>query len=238
MGGGGTKTTSETSTSGLSNPAMNAAATTIGNQLNSALAGGVKPYTQSMVPGLSSQTQAGIGALTNNPNNSIYSQGIGGAIASMSDVAAGNIANDAVRQRVADDAAVYANSTFTNSGRFGSGSHREGLGEGIGNALAAHDYGRQQSAMAALPGLYQASMLPASANLQAGQITDAYNTAKAADDARIWDATNNANWNTLQRGGAIFGGTAPVSGTTTTGTQTQPTAPWWQGMLGFGLGLL
>ena len=232
----GDNRTTTTQTSGLSNPAMNAAATTIGNQLNSALSGGVKADTTNRVPGLSSQTMAGIGALTNNPNASIYSQGIGGANANMSDVASGNIANDTVRQRVADDAATAANSTFSASGRFGGGTHRKGLGEGIGNALAAHDYGRQQSAMAALPGLYQASMMPASANLQAGQLMDAWNSARSADDARIWDATNNANWNTLQRGGSIFSGTAPVSGTTQTGT-TQQQIPFWQSMLGFGTGI-
>lgn len=229
MGGGGTETT--TQTSGLSNPAMNKAATTIGNQLNTQLAAGVKPYTESMVPGLSSQTQAGINGLSNNPNDSIYGAGVSGALANQAGIAGGNIANDAVRQRVADDAGLAVNATFANSGRFGSGSHREGLGEGVASALASHDYGRQQQAIQNLPGLYQAGMMPAAAQLQAGNLMDAYNTATAEDRARIFDATSNAGWNTLQRGSAIFGGTAPISGTTQ--TNTTPTAPWWSQALGY-----
>jgi|GEM_PF-4456134 len=226
MGGQTTNTT--TQTSGLSNPGMNAAATTIGNQLNSALAGGVKPYTQSLVPDLSSQTQAGISGLTGNPNNSIFSQGISDTLRGQADIAAGNVQNDALRQRALDDALTASNSVFTSSGRFGSGSHAENMAEGATNALASLDYGRQQQAIQNLPGLYQASMMPASAQLQAGQLMDTYNTARAQDAERIWDATNNANWNTLQRGGSIFAGTAPVSGTKTSGTQTTD-HPWWMG---------
>ncbi len=44
---------------------------------------------------------------------------------------------------------------------------------------------------------------------------DAYNTAQAGEAARLFDVNNNANINSLQRLGAIFSGTAPVTGTTT-----------------------
>lgn len=232
MGGGGTETT--TQTSGLSNPEMNAAASTIGSQLNAQLKAGVKPYTGSMAPDLSSQTQAGVNSLANNPNNSLFSGGVSTALGQQAAIAGGDIANDSVRQRVADDAGVLANATFTNSGRFGGGSHREGLGEGIANALATHDYGRQQQGIQNMGTLYQQSQLPASAQLMGGQIMDAQNAAKAQDAARIFDATNNAGWNTVQRGGSIFAGTAPVSGTTQ--TNTQPTTPWWQSLGGIALG--
>lgn len=224
--------TKQTTESGLSSKSMQAAGNTIGSQLNTQLKAGVKPYTESMVPALSSQTQAGIGALSNNPNDSIYGAGVSSALANQAGIAGGNIENDAVRQRVADDAGLAVNATFANSGRFGGGSHREGLGEGVASALASHDYGRQQQAIQNLPGLYQAGMMPAAAQLQAGGLMDAYNTATAEDKARIFDATSNAGWNTLQRGAAIFGGTAPVSGTTSTQT-TQ--VPWWQQALGGGL---
>lgn len=210
--------------SGLANPAMQAAGTTIGNQLNSALSSGVKPYTNSMVPAMSSQTQAGIYGLSNNPNNSIFNTGVSNTLAQQADIAAGNVQNDAVRQRALDDALKASNSVFTSSGRFGSGSHATNLAEGATNALASLDYGRQQQAIQNLPSLYSASNMPASANLQAGQLQDAYNTAMAQDQARIFDATQNANWNTLQRGSSIFAGTAPVTGTNSTQTTTQP---WW-----------
>ena len=79
MGGGGKQKT--TQTSGLSNPAMNKAATTIGTQLNTQLAAGVKPYTESLVPQLSGQTQAGIAGLSSNPNDGVYGAGVSGALA-------------------------------------------------------------------------------------------------------------------------------------------------------------
>ena len=228
--GGGEQTSRQSS--GLSNKAMDRAATTIGNQLNTQLAAGVKPYTESMVPALSSQTQAGIGALSNNPNNSIYGAGISSAIGQQADIAAGNVQNDLVRQRALDDALTASNAVFTTSGRFGSGSHASNLAEGAAGALASLDYGRQQQAIQNLPALYSASNMPAAGQLQAGQVMDAYNSAQTADRARIFDATQNAGWNTLQRGASIFAGTAPVSGTTT--TTTQPTAPLWQQLLGAG----
>lgn len=235
MGGGGTETS--TQTSGLSNPAMNAAATTIGNQLNSALQTGVKPFTGSLVPELSSQTQQGIGGLANNPNNADFSRGIGNTIDEFSAIASGQRmgAGDAGWNAARDRALTDVGAMFTTSGRFGSGSHAERAVEGLAATDLARLQGneaRQMSAAGMLPGLYQGSQLPAQAQLASGQIMDAWNTASAADKERIFDATQNAPWNTLQRGGAIFSGTAPVSGTTQ--STTQPTAPWWQQMLGAG----
>lgn len=244
MGGGGT--TQTTQTSGLNNPQLNTAVSTIGSQLNTQLGQGVKPYTESMVPSLSGQTQAGIGALTNNPNNATYGSAISntmndfGAIASGQRFGMNDPGYAALRNNVIDDVTTASNATFQGSGRFGSESHRENFNEGLGNALAGMDYAnfsndqqRQMQAAGMLPGLYSASNMPASAQLQAGQLMDTYNTAKAQDAARIFDATQNAGWNTLQRGSSILAGTSPSAGTTT--TNTQPAAPWWQGLLGLGM---
>lgn len=230
MGGGGTQTS--TQTSGLSNPAMDAAATTIGNQLNAQLAGGVKPFTGSLAPDLSSATMGGVNALTSNPNNAAYGQGITNSINQQAQIAAGNFGDDPTRQRLIDDVSTNTNAILQGSGRFGSGSHENALIDQVGGSLAQYDYGRQQQALQNLPSLYQASMLPAGAQLQAGQILDAQALTKAQDAERLFDVTNNAGWNTLQRGGSIFAGTAPVSGTTQ--STTSPTAPWWQQVLGAG----
>lgn len=315
MGGGNTTTT--TQESGLKNPAMDAAATTIGNQLNSALQGGVKPYTGSMVPGLSSQTQAGIGSIMSAAGNTAglnaanmwatgtigsggYNPALSGAQANFqSQIASGgynpamtraqqgmqsyvdaasanNPAFLAQKQQLIDDVTANTNAAFSASGRFGGGSNVDSLAQGLSsgliglesdrqnrlltgsNALAGIGqtaYGNMANANAGLagvgqtamgnaagaagmaPGLMQAGLVPGQAMLAAGQIADANAAAKAQDDARIWDAVNNAPWNTLQRGGSIFAGTAPVSGTTGTTTQTTQT-PWWQTGLGIGAGLL
>jgi hypothetical protein len=234
MGGQTTNTT--TQESGLSNPAMQAAATTIGNQLNTQLAGGVRPFTGSLAPELSSQTMAGVNGLTNNPNNATYGAGIGNAISQQSQIAAGNFGADPTRARLIDDVSTNTNAILQGSGRFGSGSHENALIDNVGGSLAQYDYGRQQQAIQNLPGLYQASMLPAGAQLQGGQIMDAQALAKANEAARLFDVTNNAGWNTLQRGASIFAGSAPVSGTTQTGTQTT-TQPWWAAPLGIGAGI-
>lgn len=232
--GGDTKQVSE---SGLSNPAMQAAASTIGNQLNTQLGAGVRPYDQSMVPALSGQTTQGINSLTNNPNNSAFSGAMGSTIGDFGAIASGQrFGTDdpgyaALRAKAGDDTLRDVNSMFTSSGRFGSGSHVGTATEALGSVNAGMDYQnfqndqqRQMQAASMLPSLYQGSQLPGQAQLQAGQTMDAYNAAKAQDDARRFDATQNAGWNTLQRGSSIFAGTAPVSGTTSTQTTTQP---WW-----------
>lgn len=234
MGGQTTNTT--TQQSGLSNPAMNAAATTIGNQLNAQLSAGVKPFTGSLAPDLSSSTMAGVNSLTNNPNNSTYGAGIGNAISQQSQIAAGNFGADPTRARLIDDVSTNTNAILQGSGRFGSGSHENALIDNVGGSLAQYDYGRQQQAIQSLPGLYQASMLPAGAQLQGGQILDAQALAKAQDAERLFDLQNNSGWNTLQRGASIFSGTAPVSGTTQTGTSSTQ-VPWWQSALGIGAGI-
>lgn len=231
--GGGTNTT--TQTSGLSNPAMNAAATTIGNQLNTQLATGVRPFTGSLAPDLSSATMGGVNALTNNPNNAAYGQGITNAIGQQAQIAAGNFGNDPTRQRLIDDVSTNTSAVLQGSGRFGSGSHENALIDQVGGSLAQYDYGRQQQAIANLPTLYQSSMLPATAQLQGGQILDAQALAKAQDAERLFDQSANAGWNNLQRGASIFSGSAPASGTTT--SQTSPATPWWQSLAGGAIGL-
>ena len=216
-----------TQKSGLSNPAMQQAATTIGNQLNTQLKAGVKPFTGSMVPDLSAPTSAGIGALMSNPNNNAFSSGVSGALGQQAQLAQGNFGDDPVRARLIDDTATAVSATMQGAGRFGSGSHEQGLIDQIGGSLGQYDMARQQQGIQNLGALYSMGNMPASAQLQAGQYLDQWNTAKAEDDARIFDATKNAGWNTLQRGASIFGGTAPVSGTTTTQSQ-----PWWKGGTG------
>lgn len=245
---GGNVDTGQQST-GLTNPAMQAAATTIGNQLNTQLSQGVRPFTGSLAPDLSSQTMAGVNALGNNPATGAFTNAIGGTIGDLGAVASGQRfgMNDpgyaALRAGLADDVTTNVNATLQGSGRFGSQSHEGALTRELATSLGGLDYQnfqndqqRQMQAAGMLPGLYQGSMLPASAQLQGGQILDAQALARAQDAERLFDVTNNAGWNTLQRGSSIFAGTAPTSGTTTTQSQ-----PWWKvgtGLVSTGLGFL
>lgn len=255
--------------SGLSNPAMQEAATTIGNQLNTQLSSGVRPYTGSMVPDLSSQTQQGINSIfsaagntgginaannwaTGTVNSGGYNPALSGAQSGVQQYLRESQADApgyaARRAKAGDDTLRNVNSMFTSSGRFGSGSHVGNATESLGNVYAGMDMqnyenrlgrmlggnqalagigqtaiGNAAGAAGMTPGLLQAGLIPGQAMMQAGQTMDAFNTAKAEDAARIFDATQNAGWNTLQRGSSIFAGTAPVSGTTQTTSQ-----PWWK----------
>lgn len=247
---GGTTTTTNTSTSGMNNAALNNAVTTIGNQLNTQLGDGSKVFSQSLYPGLSSTTQNAAGALANNPNNSLYSGAIGNTMGEMGQVAAGNRFgnNDPsyalMRQNLMDDAVKSVGSSFTNSGRYGGGSYVDAATTSAFNAAAGLDVAnrqsdiqRQQFATQALPGLYSASSLPAQAQLQAGQIYDADALAARSAEADLFDRTNNAGWNTLQRGASVLAGTAPAAGTSNVETSSKQ-VPWYMSALGLGTGIL
>lgn len=253
--------------SSLTNPAMQAAGTTLGNQLNSALNRGISVDTTNRVPGLSGQTQQGVNSIFSAAGNTgginaanswatgmVGSGGYNDALRGAESGVRGYLAESAadapgfaaLKDRVATD----VNSVFQGSGRFGSASHADDLASGLG-ALEYQNYsdrlGRQmagnqalagigQTAMGnaagaagMLPSFYQAGLMPGQAMLGAGQIMDANAAARAQEEGRIWDQQNNRDWNGLQRGGAIFGGTAPVTGTTTNEAQ-----PWWK--VGLGLG--
>lgn len=252
MGGTTTNTTTNSSTSGLNNAALNNAVTTIGNQLNTQLGAGSKVFDKSMYPGISSQTQNAANSLYYNPMNSGYSQAVGDTMGEMGAIASGQRfgTNDPsyalMRQNLMDDAVKSVGSAFTSSGRFGGGSYIDtatnsafDAAAGLDVANRQSDIARQQFATQALPGLYSAGTLPMQAQLQAGQIYDADALATRSAEADLFDRTQNAGWNTLQRGATVLAGTAPSAGTTATNTSTQSqNVPWWQTGLGIGAGLL
>lgn len=246
---GGTTSTTNTSTSGMNNAELNSAVSTIGSQLNTQLGKGSAVFGQSMYPGLSTQTQNAANNLTNNPMNAGYSSAVGDTMGEMGAIASGQRFgnNDPsyarMRQSLMDDAVKNVGSAFTSSGRFGGGSYVDTATNSAFDAAAGldvqnrqSDIARQQFATQALPGLYSASTLPTQAALQAGQIYDADALARRSAEADLYDRTNNAGWNTLQRGATVLAGTAPSAGTTSTNTQSQQ-VPWYMSALGVGAGL-
>lgn len=243
MGGGGTET--QTTTSGLSNPQLNKAVSTIGSQLNTQLSKGVAPFGQSLYPGLSGQTQQGVAGLANNPNNAAYGSAVGNTIKDFGAIASGQRfgMNDpgyaTLRQNAINDATTGVASSFLTDGRFGSSVMGDAAGEAIAGTIAGLDYAnfqndqqRQLQAAGMLPGLYQGSQLPAMGQLAAGQIKDADMLAARQGEADLFDRTKNAGWNTLATASQVLAGTAPGAGTTS--SVTTPTAPWWQQALGAG----
>lgn len=222
--GGGDKTT--TQTSGLNNAELNQAVSTIGTQLNSNLATGVKQFGQTLVPGAGDTTKAGWSAALAAGNNPGYSAAINDAITQQGNIATGQVQDDPVRQKALEDALTATGAVFTGSGRFGAGSHAESAAEGATNALAGLDYARQQQAIQNLPGLFSAALMPSANTIQIGGAMDANTQAVRGGEADLFDRLNNSGWNTLGRAGAVLSGTAPAAGTTT--TTTQPGTPWWQ----------
>lgn len=234
MGGDNTQTT----TSGLNNSELNSAVSTIGSQLNTQLGQGFKGYSGNLVPDMSAPTSAAISGLSNNPNTSIFSSGVSGALGQQAKIAQGEFGDDPVRQRLMEDVGQNVNSGFLTSGRFGSmgsGAHSDTLARETAGALAPYDMARQQQAIGNMGSLYSMSGMPAAAQMQAGQFMDQYNAAKAAEAERQFNVANNAGWETLRQAGGILGTTAPSAGTTTTSSQN---VPWWQTGLGIGAGIM
>ncbi len=93
--------------------------------------------------------------------------------------------------------------------------------QGIANAGAA---------AAAAPGLFQATLAPGQAIMQAGQVQDAANQAQLLAEADLFDRTENAGFNHAAQ---YLGALNALNGQP--GTQQQ--TPWWQQALGFGANL-
>lgn len=199
-----------------------------GNKLTAAI--NSPTFNQSSFAEPSGATNIGLNGLYAASTNPTYSKGVQGSINDFADIASGNRfgMNDAgyatLRQNVADDTAKAVNSTFTNSGRFGSGSHVQDLSQGVGNALAGLDYSnfqndqqRQFTAAGMLPGLYQAGLAPAQTMLGVGQANDAIATDRLAGAQ--------APYNRLLQALGAFSGSSQAPG-------MQEQAPWYSQLLG------
>lgn len=224
----GSSTQKSTSTSGPSNPDLNS----LVSKLSKGIGAQYNP-TGSLYSAPGTNTTQGLQASLNAANNPAFSGGLAGALSSYGARAAGNeLGNNdpgyaALRSRIADDTMSDVNSMFTTSGRFGSGSHVGAASEGLANALAGLDYNqynnslnRQSEAANLLPQLFTASQLPASIQQSVGASQDADAAAKLRGGLDYQGAY-----------AGLLGQAAGSSGTTT--TNTQPTTPLWQQILGY-----
>jgi len=244
MGGGGTQQTSQSTTS--NSPAVTALTDKLANGVSGLVSTGSKVYDQPLYTGLGSTTTGGISALANAGNNAAYSQNLGNTMNEFGAIASGQRFGEAapgyadLRSGVIDDTLSATNAAFNASGRFGGGANVNQANLGIGKAVAGLDYqnyqsdiARQQSAAAALPGLYSASLAPAQAQIAAGSILDQDALAKRQAQAQLFDQQQNSGWNDYARASSILAGTAGAAGQTTTNTQPAPSL--FQQLLGGGL---
>lgn len=193
----------------------------LGNQLSK--------WINTPAPAPSAGTQAGIASLLSGANPAGYSAGVGGAISSFADTAAGkNIGVEApgyraVRDNLRSDIMGDVNASIGGSGRYGSNIHTDTLTDSLASNLGALDMAqynagqdRQVQAAQLLPQLQQASTLPGMTQLLAGGVQDNANNADFNRFLQLLNANNSTS--------------------ATPGMEQE--APWWQSLLGAGLSLL
>lgn len=229
----GSSTNKTTTTTGSNSPAVTATVNKLATGIGNAYQPGASSY---VAP--SANTTGGWAASLNAANNPAFASGIGGALSSYGNRAAGNEIgqNDpgymALRNKLQNDVTTGVNSSFNNSGLFGSDSNVKSLASGLTDSLGALDYkqysdslARQSEAANMLPQLFAANQLPSSIQQSVGASQDA--NAKAQESG-VWDYLNRAT--------GTLSGAAGAAGTST--TTSTPTPPLWQTLLGIGLGAL
>src|SRR5690606_29580611 len=146
-------------------------------------------YTKSLYTGMGSETKAGLGGLLDQANDPAYGGFLSGAMDSMGNLAAGNFGADPVRDRLRSDVVADVGSSFASTGRYGGGSHVSTLGDTLSSSLGAYAHSRQRSAIAPLPGLYDASLKPAQTQLGVGQAYDQDAQAQRLADYELFQRT-------------------------------------------------
>ncbi len=176
-----------------------------------------------------------------NPNG--YAGYVGDAIGDFGNTAAGGKfgMNDpgyaVLRNKLQNDVLGATNSSFNNSGLFGSDSNQKAAASGLTEALGGLDYAnyqndiaRQERAAGMMPGLYSASQQPAQTKLGVGQIQDADAQAALMAEADLFDRTKNADYNRFRQLLGDFTGSQQNAG-------MQEETPWWQSLLSGAIGI-
>jgi hypothetical protein len=196
---------------------------------------GTAVFDKNLFTGAGDTTQNSWASALGAANNPDYANGINGAISDYSRAASGGdaAANDPYYAKLGDNALRDVNAMFTNSGRFGSGSHVNqavtALGD-VNNANIAADRAWQTQGAQMLPGLLQAGQLPSSIQGAVGSAQDANTQGLLQGANDLFRRQNDSGWSTLGQASSILNGAAPAAGQTQ--TTTSPQAPWWQQGLG------
>lgn len=167
----------------------------LGNQLSK--------WIKTPAPAPSAGTTQGIASLLSGANPAGYSEGVGGAIRSFADTAAGkNIGVEApgyraVRDNLRSDIMGDVNASVGGSGRYGSNIHTDTLTDSLASNLGALDMAqynagqdRQVQAAQLLPQLQTAGTQPGLTQLMAGQVQDKANNAGFERFLQLLQANN------------------------------------------------
>jgi hypothetical protein len=241
--GGSTQTSTSTSSSAPSNPAVNNTITSLAQGIESSYkAGAPAPFNESLYAGVGDTTRKGWDTSLASAYNPSYASGVGGAIDSYSKVARGDFldGNDPAFQRdlsrTLDDTGADVNSFFGASGRLGSTPHVNDLVSSLGSVrdkayMGERDRSRAYQTQAAqmLPSLYSAAQLPAATIGSVGAAQDADTQAGLMGRYDLQSRKDNALSDWLAKHTAISSGNAQAGGMTNTQVNTQPSTPWWMG---------
>lgn len=249
--GASTQTSTSSSTSGPTNPDVQATTSKLAKGINTAYDAGLKVNPVSLYGGVGDTTKQSWQTALNAANNPAYASGINGAIDSYGRTASGaNLGqNDpgyaTLRSKLQNDVLTGTNSSFNNSGLFGSDNNQYAANKGLGDALGALDYqqysnslDRQTQAAQMLPQLFAAGQQPAAVSGSVGAAKDADTQAALLGQNDLFRRTNDAPLDLLSRLTSTAAGNAATSGTSTTSSNTTPATPWWQGALGLAGSLL
>lgn len=243
-----TQTSTSTSTSAPTNPDVQAAASKLAKGISTAYDTGPQVFDKSTFAGAGATTQDAWTKALQAANSPAFSAGVDGAIGNLSDVAAGKYLDNtdpafqAMVDRAANDTAADVNAAIGANGRYGSNVHVDALTDAVGGLRTnagvqnrALELSRQQGAISALPGLFQAKTMPASAVGAVGAAQDANAQGQLQGEYDLATRKGNAWTDLIAKLASAGAGNAASSGTTTTATQTSPATPWWQGLLGMGI---
>lgn len=245
---GGSNTTSTQSTAS-SDPQVQKTLDPLLKGLSTAYAAGPHVFNQSLYQPAGATTQGAWGSALTAANNPQYAAGVNGAIGNQANIAAGNAygTNDpgyaALRAKVANDTLTGVNSSYNNSGLFGSDNNRTSAALGLGQALGGLDYQnfqndqqRQQQAISNLPGLYQAAQAPGATMGAIGSAQDTNQQGILTGANDLYRRQSDAGLDLTAKAAGVLSGASPSAGQTT--TSTSPSQPWWMSAAGLGLSLL
>ena len=205
---------------------------------------GPKVFNKSLYGGMGDATNSGLMSMLN-VDPTAYNNGLMGVMNSYADVAAGNQIGrsdpnyERLRNKLMNDVSGNVNSTFSNSGRFGGGSHVSNLTGSLADSVAGMDYGqlqdsyaRQGQALGAMPGIFQAMMAPGQTQLGVGQVMDQDAQARLTAENDLFRRQNDAGFTHIANNVNMLNQGAGKDGVLT------PDAPWWLQAIGTGVGLV
>jgi hypothetical protein len=246
--GGDTQTSTSTQVSGSASPAVKAAADKIAGGISTAYDKGPEVFNKSTFAGAGSTTKDAWTQALEAANSPDYARGVDGALTNFADVASGKYLDNtdpafqAMVDRAANGTAADINASMGANGRYGSNVHVGALTDEIGALRMGAgvqnrntELTRQSNAIAALPGLFNARTLPASATGAVGAARDANSQGELSGEYDLQSRQSNAWTDLLAKLASAGAGNAASAGTTTTNSQTAPTTPWYLSALGLGL---